>query len=216
MNKISYFLFLLIMVLIIILILISKTTSPNYPWYIHTTYGLLWIPLTIFYIKSQKHKLFSILGSTITCFYIVLINYIDSPTHLWFLYVIYVLLWWPISIFFNKYLNNISFSIIGSIITILYYLILNLLISNQHPWVIYVTFTIMWWPIFVIFTKKKNWLGISVVGSINLILLFIISNFINSPKILWFIYPTFAILWWPLSVYFYVYRKNILLNQNPK
>lgn len=55
--------------------------------------------------------------------------------------------------------------------------------------------------------KKKNInytnrLWFSVWGSALLIGLFIFINFYYSPRAIWFVYPTFAILWWPLAAFF--------------
>lgn len=58
--------------------------------------------------------------------------------------------------------------------------------------------------------KQKNYglgLGFSIWGSALIILLVIFMNFYYSPNTIWFVYPTFCILWWPLAMYF-VWRKN--------
>lgn len=53
---------------------------------------------------------------------------------------------------------------------------------------------------------KKNMtkinLAYSIWGSALIISLFIFINFYYSPKVIWFVYPTFAVLWWPLTMYF--------------
>ncbi len=53
---------------------------------------------------------------------------------------------------------------------------------------------------------KKNMaklnLGFSIWGSLLIISLFIFINFYYNPQTIWFVYPTFAVLWWPLAMYF--------------
>lgn len=53
---------------------------------------------------------------------------------------------------------------------------------------------------------KKNMtkinLGYSIWGSLLIIALFMFTNFYYSPQVIWFVYPTFAVLWWPLTMYF--------------
>ncbi|MBC7960493.1 MAG: hypothetical protein H7X94_11540 [Vallitaleaceae bacterium] len=52
---------------------------------------------------------------------------------------------------------------------------------------------------------KKNYgiaLGYSVWGSILIIALVVFINMYYTPKEIWFIYPTFCVLWWPLSMFF--------------
>lgn len=42
----------------------------------------------------------------------------------------------------------------------------------------------------------------SIWSSVLIIALFVFINFYYSPHVIWFVYPTFAVLWWPLSLYF--------------
>lgn len=49
--------------------------------------------------------------------------------------------------------------------------------------------------------RKLN-LEYSIWASLLLIGLFVFINFYYSPQVIWFVYPTFAILWWPLSMYY--------------
>lgn len=49
--------------------------------------------------------------------------------------------------------------------------------------------------------SKLN-LEFSIWGSTLIISLFVFMNFYYTPKIIWFIYPTFAVIWWPLAMYF--------------
>lgn len=52
-------------------------------------------------------------------------------------------------------------------------------------------------------------LGFSLWGSGLIIALLIFINFYYTPGIIWFIYPTFAIAWWPLSMFYNWYRKKV-------
>ncbi|TQR20316.1 permease prefix domain 1-containing protein [Psychrobacillus vulpis] len=45
-------------------------------------------------------------------------------------------------------------------------------------------------------------LAYSIWGSLLIISLFIFINFYYSPSVIWFVYPTFVVLWWPLTMYF--------------
>lgn len=59
---------------------------------------------------------------------------------------------------------------------------------------------------------KKNMtkinLGYSIWGSLLIISLFMFINFYYTPKNIWFVYPTFAVLWWPLTMYFKFQRAK--------
>ncbi len=56
--------------------------------------------------------------------------------------------------------------------------------------------------------KAKNNFYFSICGSILLISLFVFINLYYTPSTVWFIYPTFGILWWPLSMFFVWSRKK--------
>jgi len=51
-------------------------------------------------------------------------------------------------------------------------------------------------------------LAYSLCGSGLLIVLFLFINFYYTPNTIWFVYPTFGLLWWPLSMYFYWQRNK--------
>lgn len=48
--------------------------------------------------------------------------------------------------------------------------------------------------------RRRNNLLYAIAGSLLVIALMLFINFYYSPGVIWFVYPTFAILWWPLSV----------------
>ncbi len=53
--------------------------------------------------------------------------------------------------------------------------------------------------------RKTNYLNnllFSVWGSVLIIGLVAFVNFYFSPNIIWFVFPTFAVLWWPLAMFF--------------
>ncbi|MEC2076220.1 permease prefix domain 1-containing protein [Metabacillus fastidiosus] len=45
-------------------------------------------------------------------------------------------------------------------------------------------------------------LGYSIWASLLIIALFVFINASYSPDVIWFVYPTFVVLWWPLTMYF--------------
>ena len=53
--------------------------------------------------------------------------------------------------------------------------------------------------------KKTNYVNnllFSIWGSILIIGLVVFINFYYSKQTIWFVYPTFAVLWWPLAMFF--------------
>ena len=51
-------------------------------------------------------------------------------------------------------------------------------------------------------TNYVNNLWFSIWGSILIIGLVLFINFYYTRDTIWFVYPTFAVLWWPLSMFF--------------
>ncbi len=51
--------------------------------------------------------------------------------------------------------------------------------------------------------RLKNNLLFAVAGSALIIALFMFINLYYSPHALWFVYPAFAVIWWPLSMFLY-------------
>lgn len=51
--------------------------------------------------------------------------------------------------------------------------------------------------------KMKNNLLYSVAGSALIIALFMFINLYYTPRTIWFVYPAFGVIWWPLSMLLY-------------
>ncbi len=50
-------------------------------------------------------------------------------------------------------------------------------------------------------------LGFSLIGSAMIVGLCIFVNLYYTPKVIWYVYPTFVVAWWPLSM-FYVWLNR--------
>ncbi|MBN1777265.1 MAG: 2TM domain-containing protein [Clostridiales bacterium] len=49
--------------------------------------------------------------------------------------------------------------------------------------------------------RRRNNLLYSVIGSLLIIALMVFINLYYSPDTIWFVYPMFGVIWWPLSVF---------------
>ena len=57
--------------------------------------------------------------------------------------------------------------------------------------------------------RMKNNLLYSIWGSLLITALMLFINLYYSPKTIWFVYPVFGVLWWPLSMLlYYMNRKD--------
>lgn len=66
--------------------------------------------------------------------------------------------------------------------------------------------------------KTPNYLHnlwFSIWGSALIIGLFLFINFYYSPHSIWFVYPTFAVLWWPMATFF-VWLNNRKKDEDEK
>lgn len=96
----------------------------------------------------------------------------------------------------------IGFSVVGSILTILFFAFINYTTSPRFPWFIFPSFAVLWWPILTIFIGRRSMRILSLIGSLVTIAFLFGLNYITSWGYPWFLYPSFAVLWWPLALFF--------------
>lgn len=51
-------------------------------------------------------------------------------------------------------------------------------------------------------------LAFSVWGGILITAFFLFINFYYTPHVIWFVYPTFAVIWWPMAIFFHWLRNK--------
>ncbi|MFT8322144.1 MAG: hypothetical protein ABF649_14690 [Bacillus sp. (in: firmicutes)] len=193
---------------LIFLVIVHFITGSHYPWFIYPFFFMLLWSVSYMCMKTNGYKMLSLLDSVILFVFLMIINRINTPDYPWFLYAIYPILCWPILIYLEEKAKSLSTALIGSIGAILYYFILNMIFSPSYLWFIYPAFLVMWWPLSVYHAKKQTYFRFSVHGSILIIIFFILVNSISSPDTIWAVYPIFAVLWWPLSMYYYAYKPK--------
>lgn len=192
----------------IFLFIANMITTPHIIWFIYPCIFLILWPGTLYFAYRKKLKSYSLFTSTIIIFTLCFINIIESPNVLWFLYVAYPVLWWPIFIFLGKRAKELYIAVIGAIVTIVYYTLLNIIISPEYTWFIYPSFAVIWWPLSIYHVKRKAFVSYSVNASLLISIFFIVVNIVTTPDEIWAVYPIFCITWWPLTMYFYVYKRK--------
>jgi len=107
----------------------------------------------------------------------------------------------------NKHIENnrsyaMGFSIVGSLVTLAFFSVDNLINSPSTPWMLFTIFPVLLWPICIFLGKRviglPTALGLSAVG----IAYYIMLNVLIFPGFPWAIFPAYVLLWWPLSVAF--------------
>jgi hypothetical protein len=101
----------------------------------------------------------------------------------------------------------LAFSVWGGIIITALVVFINLYYSPRHIWFVYHVFAVIWWPMSLYFVWNRRRTGnsmafpYSLAGSAMIIWLTLFINFYYSPHVIWFVYPTFAVLWWPVALF---------------
>lgn len=192
----------------IFLAISNYLTTPDTIWFIYPCLLLLLWPTTMYVVIRKTYKSYSVFCSLMFISLLVFENYKDSPDVPWFLYAVYPIIWWPVFMYLGRKAALMRVALIGSLCTIIYYVLLNIILSPQYPWALYPAFLVIWWPLSLYHGKKKTFVSFSIQAAILISIFFIVVNAVSSPNTIWAIYPIFGVLWWPLSMYFYVYRRR--------
>ena len=187
------------------MVLVNYLTSPGFPWFIFPVFAVIWWPMSIFFYNRRSASGFAVCASLLIIAFFIILNLVTSPGFLWFIFPVFAVIWWPMSILLGR--RPKVFAVVAAVLTIGFFLIVNIMTSFSHPWFIYPAFAVLWWPMAVLIGKGHARL-FSVAAFLLINAFFITVNLITSPGYLWFTHITFAALWWPLSV-FLARRKTI-------
>ncbi len=145
--------------LVFFLGIINYVTSPVHPWFLYPAYPILWCPILMYAGRWRKKISFAIVSSGSLIAYSVVLNVILSPGYPWFIYTTFVLLWWPIIQYFVTTKKFMAFSIVGSILVSVFFIIVNWISTPHVIWAIYPIFVVLWWPLVVYcfgYLRRKN------------------------------------------------------------
>lgn len=192
--------------LIAFFVLANFLTSRFYIWFCYPAFAVIWWPLSVFFAKPATMKLYSSLGALLLIAFVTVVNLTQSPFCPWALFVVFPALMWPAAVFLGRRAGKLIAASICAALGIAYYAALNLTVFRGFPWAVFPTFTLLWWPLSVALTKRGRALSLALAGSVLSAAFFIAVNLMTTPGLIWAVYPIFALVWWPLSVYFFVYR----------
>lgn len=109
---------------------------------------------------------------------------------------------------------SLAFSIWGGILITAFFLFVNFYYTPDIIWFVYPAFAVAWWPMALFFqwfrNKKDVPIGFafSVCGFLLITGLVLFVNLYYTPDIIWFVYPVFAVIWWPLAMFFHNLRQK--------
>jgi hypothetical protein len=195
-------------VLITFFILTNYVTSPSEIWFYYPIFVIIWWPLSVFFSGPSTIKVYSVLGALIIISFLTLENMIKSPYCPWALLTYFPVLMWPVGVLLGRRLGKLSIALLGCFFGIIYYTVLNIYVFEGFPWAIFPAYALLWWPLAIAFAKRGRHLVFSVSGALLSAALFIAVNIITTPHNIWAVYPIFALIWWPLSIYYFVYSNQ--------
>ncbi len=191
------------------LMLINYQNSPTALWYPYAAFSLIWWPLAMFLGEKAKSIWFAVFGAlSIIAYYVFLYYRLTPGAHPWYLYIILPAIWWPVTYALKDKAASILFQIISILIFAAYYSILNLILTPGYFWAINLIYPMLWALMGIYFGHTKKYFAFSICAAVVTIVYFSILNYMTTPHIIWAVYPSFAILWWPLSMYFFKVKKE--------
>jgi hypothetical protein len=100
---------------------------------------------------------FSVWGAILIAALVLFINFYYSPSVIWFVYPVFAVIWWPMSMFFswlrvrNDKPIGLLYSVCGFILIIGLLSFINFYYSPSVIWVVYPAFAVIWWPLAMLF-----------------------------------------------------------------
>lgn len=192
---------------------VNAIYSPGALWALYPAFALIWWPMTLLFARRHAWRAYSFASCALTIAFLAAVNIVTSPGFAWSAFPALGILWWPLAMCFKGKRKPFGFSVAGALLVIITLVAVNLITSPSFLWSVLAALGVLWWPAALYFTKRKSALGFSVSGSLLAIALLASINLMTSPSFPWSVFAVFGVLWWPLSVYFYVARRHRLVSQ---
>ncbi|MDO7284211.1 hypothetical protein Q5W88_13870 [Shouchella clausii] len=129
-----------------------------------------------------------------------LINFLTTPGDWWALYPAGLLLLSSLSIMLDRKLGYKLYAFTMATGFIVYLSFVNWVQTPDYPWILYICFPLLWWPLSAFFGQASRSLFFAGIASSSMILYYILLNMFWETGFPWAIFPAFILLWWPLSI----------------
>ena len=100
----------------------------------------------------------------IIAYHTALYYWMTPDAHPWYLYLILPALWWPVSFTLRRHINKIWFLLMSLAVFTAYYAALNLILTPDYFWTIYILYPEAWGGDGSIFRKARKILCHVFVG----------------------------------------------------
>lgn len=198
---------------IVFAVMVNIITTPSFLWFYYAIFAVSFWPLIVFFWNPRAGKIFSVASALYLVAFLTIDNLYRLPSYLWVLYALYPVVMWPVFVLLGHKTRRLSTAIVFGMTGIVYYTILNAFIFPGFPWVIFPAFMLMWWPLGVGFAGRRRPFLFAICGTLLSTAFFVSLNLIVSPQTNWAFYTIFALVWWPLSVYYFVHKPQLLFSQ---
>ena len=105
---------------------------------------------------------FSVWGSLLISALMIFINLYYSPYTIWFVYPVFAVIWWPLSLFFVWYKRKkgikmgFPYSLAGAALIIALTIFINAYYTPGTIWCVYPIFGVIWWPVAMLFAWLRG------------------------------------------------------------
>lgn len=132
--------------------LINSLTSPETTWAVYALFPFIWWPIATFLPK--KKTLIPTLAAL--CCYYGILNILAAPSQPWAIYVVFPAITIAVCANLIKKHQYLTMSIAGSILTIIFFITINIVTSSYTFWAIYPSLSVLFWPFGVYFFVKRS------------------------------------------------------------
>lgn len=187
--------------LLIYYVLINVFIEPRHGFSVYIAYALVWWPMARAKKVEMNPKVFSLVGVLFHIAFMVGMNYFVKPEYFWSIYLIGPLMMWPIAVFLGNKAKSLSFAWMSFLGLGIYYTLINLVYEPRHPFILYILFALIWWPLGLAFKNHQQAFKFSVQGFLVFVILFMGINWITTPNLLWGLYPLSVLTVWPILAF---------------
>jgi len=104
--------------------------------------------------------------------------------------------------------TNFCFAAAGSVLISAFFIAVNLLFSPGFLWFVFACPPVVWWPLAILLGRRAGTFKFAIISFLTAMVYYGLLNLLFFPGHPWIIYIAFALSWWPLSVYFFVFQKQ--------
>ncbi len=111
---------------------------------------------------------------------------------------------------------DVGFVVAGSVMTIIFLMLVNYLTSFQHLWFIYPAFALLLSLFGILFIQNKKLAVLSILSSMLMMIFLFVQNYLYTPNHPWFLYAVAPIVIWPILTLLGKTCKNDVHSRNWK